>query len=160
MLRSLSSSEYWLLFHETLELNSQVISMEILVLTLSGFYYFTLKIKKVAVKGVGLSPTNRCSWCHPATSVHDVFLQSYIVSNVVSKNSNTKLLYVVSVAATFSVEESNFLPTIARPGFNFNLNLMHSLIENRVTLLNIFCIASRKTVVKSMLIKKSEIDQW
>ena len=58
--------------------------------------------------------------------------------------------------AAFSVEESDFLDNhfSGQSGLNFNAHLIHTLMENRVALLNDLCTASTKTLVEQMFINK------
>ena len=63
-----------------------------------------------------------------------------------------------NITTTFSVEESDFLPFSLRSGLNFNAHLMHFLMEDHVTSLNVLCTASTKRLVDKCLLTKSGID--
>lgn len=59
-----------------------------------------------------------------------------------------------NIPSTFSVSESKFLLIFGQSGVKFNAKLIHSLMEDRVTLLKNFCTASIKRLMKQMFINK------
>ena len=59
-----------------------------------------------------------------------------------------------NVPTTFSVEESDFIPVSGQSRLDFNIHLMHSLMEDRVISLKDFCKVSKKRFVKQMFSNK------
>ena len=54
----------------------------------------------------------------------------------------------------FPIEESDFVLVPRRSRVNFNVHSKHFLMEDRVTLLNDLCTASKMRLVEQMFINK------